>query len=339
MAKKITTDKQEEEIASKYLAGKTTSELSAEYGFSKDVIRRVLKQHNIPFRKNISYDGKSRIPLAENLAERIIHDYVVNQYSIYSLQKKYNLSQRKIETCLKRYGVNKRTYVEAKQLSRVYELNDDFFKDQTPNMAYVLGLIAADGNVAKNENCISIELEKTDVKLLEEINQITGNTRPLKFYTHDHHNGAYTEAVKFQAWSAEWKQDLATYGIVPAKTYVIVPPVRLKKELYIYYLKGYFDGDGSFYVRKDCDTSGVISFIGASKPLVKWVQNVLVNQYGIITGEISTRVLNSGHYFYKFCVYNHNGIKQLYHLWYDDPTILSLDRKKAKLTSFINNIE
>mgnify|MGYP003488273913 FL=1 len=334
MAKKSTTEKQ---IVQRYTAGLSVHEVSEEFGLSTDAIRRVLKQHDVILHKTPA--GKKKGPLDEKIAEKIIHDYVAEKKSIYFLRQKYHLSQDRVERCLKTHGVKKRTYVEAKQLSRVYDLNDDFFKEQTPNMAYILGLLASDGNISKNENGIFIELEKTDLPLLEDIEKITGNTRPIKFYVHDHHNGTVTEAAKFQAWSAEWKQDLAVYGITPEKTFSLTPPMRLKKELYIYYLKGYFDGDGSFSVKTAAETDGMISFIGTSKEVVEWMRDVLVNQYGIMTGKIQIRTLQSGHKFYHFCIYSHDSIRWLYHLWYDDPSVLSMQRKKDKMTTFINKID
>lgn len=73
-------------------------------------------------------------------------------------------------------------------------------------MAYILGFIAADGNVAKKENCISIEVHEKDKDLLELIRERTKNTRPLKFYIHIHKDCEDTPAVKFQTWSSEWKK-------------------------------------------------------------------------------------------------------------------------------------
>ena len=52
-------------------------------------------------------------------------------------------------------------------------------------------------------------------------------------------------------WSCKkHKEDLATYGVVPNKTFLLKPPYKLSEEFHLDYIRGYFDGDGSINLIK-----------------------------------------------------------------------------------------
>ena len=155
----------------------------------------------------------------------------------------------------------------------MYSLNDNFFKTQSPDMAYILGFIAADGNVAKKENAISIQLHEKDAEILEKIKELTGSSRPLDFYK----TSQGRDSVKFQVWSAEWKRDLAVYNIVPNKSLILKPPTFLDEKYYKDYIRGYFDGDGSIWTRKDHLNQCYWDIVGASKEMIVWI-SILFSQ-------------------------------------------------------------
>ena len=329
------TQEQIDDIINCYQKGNSKRALAKKYNCCSEAIGNVLKKHHVYIRNVHESNSKK---LSEQVIYNIVNDYTISNMSIYQLQKKYVLSQDKITQTLKENGVQLRTYVEAKQLGRKYELNDNFFKNQNHNMAYILGLIAADGNVAKRENGIFIELHSQDEYLLEEINKITGNTRPLKHYIHKHPNGTETPATKFCAWSAEWKQDLAKYGIVPNKTFILQPPTFLNKEYYISFIKGYFDGDGSIWKRRNSDRY-TISFVGASKPFIQWIRKILINQYGILTSNLNIDTTSIGTQIYRFTIEQKDSMYKLYYLWYDteDTSTIYLVRKKEKFELYMKS--
>jgi hypothetical protein len=196
-------------------------------------------------------------------------------------------------------------------------------------MAYILGFIAADGNIATKENGIFIELHKKDRYLLDSFNKETNNSRPIKEYIHNHPDGTQTPAVKFQAWSAEWKTDLAIYGIVPKKTLILTPPTFLNKDFYIDYIKGYFDGDGSIYLHEN---KYYVDFVGASKPVIDWIHKILNNQYGVITTPISSYIPKTSEYpIYRFSICRQEDVKKLRQKFYEEETSdFCLIRKKEK---------
>ena len=85
--------------------------------------------------------------LSEEIERKIIYNYVELKQGLNTVGRNFGVSQYMVEKTLKKYGIKKRTYTEAKQTGRKFPCNDNFFKVQNSNMAYILGLLAADGSV------------------------------------------------------------------------------------------------------------------------------------------------------------------------------------------------
>ena len=172
MSKIDFSKEQEDYIVTQYVdKNKTKADLKREFEVSDSVIDRILKAHGVTIR-NSRPNPKNDKQVSEEHRQAIIDAYLSGK-GLVSAGAPYGCSQKVVETILKRAGIKKRTYEEAKQIQRMYSLNDNFFKTQSSEMAYILGFIAADGNVAKKENSISIQLQKEDAELLEKIKNIT----------------------------------------------------------------------------------------------------------------------------------------------------------------------
>ena len=321
------TQEQENKILELYSSGKSVTEVARIMGVSTTPIYRILNKFNVEIRGGKKGVNRKEVP--QEHIDEIVYNYVNLGMGLLPSSKKFGYSQKKTASILKEAGVKLRTYVEAKDLTRKYTLDDDFFKHQSHNMAYVLGLLASDGNIAKNENGIFIELHEQDKQILEDIRKITNNSRPLAYYTHKHPNGTETPAVKFKAWSSAWKKDLAIYGIVPAKTLILEPPTFLAPEYHISYIKGYFDGDGCIHERQ-YGTGYAVEIVGASKKVIDWMRETLATNYGIIGGYSKTTA-NTGTPMYKISYNTLNSLLQLRKAWYENPLLtLSIERKKEK---------
>ena len=267
----------------------------------------------------------------EEIEKQVIYNYLELKQGLQSAGRNFNLSQYMVEKILKKYGVKKRTYTEAKQEGRKYTCEDNYFKTQSSNMAYILGLLASDGSVSKKENLIAIQLLATDKEILEKIKEETKSQRPLESYIR---KNTGHEIVSFRVWSKTWKNDLAHYGIIPEKTFKLVPPYLLNDEYNIDYIRGYFDGDGSIYHIKQ-DNRVFVEIAGASKEIIEWIQDKLINQYHIIINRPLIETLPNGTKIYKIKIGSKEEIKKLYKLFYHNDT-LYMQRKKNKFHSLLN---
>ena len=301
---------------------KGVASIAKEFKVSESAINAVLKHNNIVKRTIQQANGKE-INLTEKQVNKIIYNYTVLKKGLATAGKEFGYSQYMVEKLLKERKIQKRNYTESKQSSRIYKINDNYFKIQSNNMAYILGFLAADGNVAKRENSIRIELNIQDISLLQDIKKELNSTRKIDIYT----TSQGRNCCKLQFWSSEIKKDLAVYNIVPNKTFILKPPTFLDKKYFIDFIRGYFDGDGSVYIKDNNRT--IIQFDGASKPMIEWIRNVF-NSYGISTTSFHSYKTDNNINMYKLTYYNQETVKQIYQLFYYSDNLIFLKRKQEK---------
>lgn len=274
--------------------------------------------------------GRMKI-FSEEIEKKAIYNYLELHQGLQTAGKEFGISQFMMEKILKKYGIKKRSYTEAKQIVRKYPCNDDYFKNQNSDMAYILGLLASDGSISKKENLVAIQLQEEDKEILEKIRQLTKVERPLEEYIRKETNH---KICSFRNWSSEWKKDLSHYGIIPLKTFTLKPPYFLNKNYTIDYIRGYFDGDGSIY-QVSSQNRIFFEICGASKIVIDWIYDCLVNQYHILVNKKLTEVLSNGTIIYKIKIGSKDELLKLYNLLYND-TNLYLERKKKKFENLLN---
>lgn len=120
-------------------------------------------------------------------------------------------------------------------------VNENYFDNWNPEMAYVLGLIATDGNVSwnpkKGYQSLTITAAEKDKEHLEKIRQLLKSAKPLLY-------AESTKSYRLIVNSKKICQDLMAFGIVPAKSKILKfqpVPVRYLQ----HYIRGVVDGDGT----------------------------------------------------------------------------------------------
>lgn len=121
--------------------------------------------------------------------------------------------------------------------------NEDFFKNWSPEMAYVLGFFAADGCMIKNKReAHFIEFGITDLDLLENIRKELDSNHQITVRASSRKN--WKESYRLQIGCKEMFYDLLKIGFTPVKSKTLempkVPTIYLKD-----FVRGYFDGDGN----------------------------------------------------------------------------------------------
>ena len=182
----------------------------------------------------------SKTILTKEQEKAIIKSYL-DGISQNQLAKNYNVSTGTIKRALIRNNIAIRT-VQETNVSK-FNINHNFFNinNQTPASAYILGLLASDGWVSREDNCVCIELQQSDRQILIDVNQVLGNERSIKDYTRT--NGFQNSKLYF--FSKQIKSDLSLYDIVPNKTYYDTNFIKnVHPQFYPDFLRGFFDGDG-----------------------------------------------------------------------------------------------
>ena len=118
-------------------------------------------------------------------------------------------------------------------------VNNNYFSEQNNRMAYIMGFLAADGNVSKNGNRIQSQLSLKDKEHLEMIQSEIGGCEVYEYESNGY------KSCGWHCCSSQIKKDLAVYGIIPHKTGTLSIPKVLDKQYWKDFIRGYFDGDGT----------------------------------------------------------------------------------------------
>lgn len=159
-----------------------------------------------------------------------------------------NVSERATARVLKESGIN------TKCRNR-YSLNENYFETiNTPEKAYILGLLYADGYVGDERyNNIVLSLSEADRPLLEQIAMCIGYTGEIR--KNNRKNGykdTYQHVLNFS--NKKMTSDLRKLGLYPGKSASMTTMPILDKSLVSHFIRGYFDGDGSVYSSESTST-------------------------------------------------------------------------------------
>jgi len=141
--------------------------------------------------------------------------------------------------------------VRLKRLGKInkqvrYSCNYDYFSQDTAEVFYWAGFIAADGCVklhSKKYKCLNIGLSQKDHAHLEKFTKAIGFTGPIRKMTSERY---YSSTVCIL--SAQLFDDLARFNIVQRKSLIYTfPKWLIGHPLVNHFMRGYNDGDGSFY--------------------------------------------------------------------------------------------
>ena len=133
-----------------------------------------------------------------------------------------------------------RTYKQNK-----YSVNEHYFDNiDTPDKAYCLGLFYADGCNHYEKGNISLELQLEDYDLVNSINNLISNTRPVAIYSSENNKYRKKDTCKMLAHSYYLSNKMSELNFIPRKSLTLEFPYWMNKDLIPYMLRGYIDGDG-----------------------------------------------------------------------------------------------
>ena len=146
--------------------------------------------------------------------------------------------------------------------------NIRYFDSWSPNMAYVLGFLFADGCVNKSRTSIHTLISTKDEAVLNFIRQeIQVKSKIIHYDEKIDKRGSHTKPQSLLAISSTILcKRLGELGLHPRKTYNNDPFPKVPNEIMGHFVRGYFDGDGSVccYLNKKWPVCS-ISFVGSPK--------------------------------------------------------------------------
>ncbi|SRR6266487_2365457 len=225
------------------------------------------------------------------------------------------------------YNIVKRSGIEMRSTS---EANARYLRDEhvfdeinTEDAAYWLGFIAADGTVRKE--ALKITLSGVDVGHLQKFAAWISPSRPV----HEEQMKGRTKTIcTIKIGSQYLVQQLASFGIMPNKTYIMkeLPVLHqhpiMNDFLMKHWLRGYVDGDG--YISSARNRNGTrnrIEITAYSKELLSEIQERFVQATG--AGSVSILPNHDRAWRYVKCG---KEVRRIVNYLYGDATIY-LDRK------------
>lgn len=195
----------------------------------------------------------------------------------------------------------------------------------SPEFAYAIGLIATDGNLSSDGRHIiftSKDLEMVDnfLKCLRVIIKIGRKAR-----------GGETEKKYFMVQIGDiiFYDFLESIGIHPAKSKTI-GSIYVPDKYFFDFLRGHFDGDGTFYSYWDKRWKHSFmfytEFISASKEHIDWLRASIKRRVGVV-GHI-TKSKNSSVYQLKYAKLESISVLKRMYLSKD---VVCLSRKRLKV--------
>ena len=189
----------------------------------------------------------NEIVFSKEQEKQIIDMYVNQGISTVKIGKEFGCNHKRIAKVLKEYNIP-RTGVGK----RKYFLNEHYFDViDTPNKAYILGFFYADGCNLPKKQTISMSLEEKDKEILEKIRLEIGSEKPLEFIEQSKrkdkdNNYHYNDMWRLLLFSSHMCKALEQHGMTSKKSLTLQFPKHLDESLLSHFVRGYFDGDGSY---------------------------------------------------------------------------------------------
>lgn len=223
-------------------------------------------------------------------------------------------------------------------------IRHDFFENiETELQAYLLGFYAADGSINEKRKTFRIHLQKRDselVYLYKDIISPDARTFTVGEHQTSGRNGMSVtahESFGVDITSAKLCEDLVNLGIGYNKSYSELHIPDIPKHLIRHFIRGYFDGDGSF-------VGNVVKPKNRPNPAVKVCMSIIAKKPTILNEFIKffaeyDLIVNLNYLkrddAYRFTTSSKKVCRAIYHLLYDDANFY-LSRKYKKFSYYAN---
>lgn len=241
----------------------------------------------------------------------------------------------------------KSNYPLFKAATAKKEVRHNFFSSiKTEVQAYLLGLLMSDGSINEDHQ-IKLHINEKDKELFNYLKIISPNAGEytLKGYkskavTPDGKTVKNKGSIALYINSKILTEDLAKFGIVPNKTYKQLSIPKIDNSLIRHFIRGYFDGDGSFTfsVRKPNPKNREKNFrVTAAFNICGKLDNIFIEmQKWFAENDIRANIYyEKRNDMYRIGISARQCIIDTYHLLYDNSNCY-LKRKYNKFSYYVN---
>lgn len=161
-----------------------------------------------------------------------------------------------------------------KPRSYKYDVVEGFFKLWSPEMAYALGFIAADGCICKGKFSYQFSVMSTDEDIIVKLSNLFGDS-PVRCHTRIPPRKPIYKVI---STNQRFIKPLLDLGVVPGKSKVM-QGFNVPDEYFSDFLRGFTDGDGSITTCNGIYPA--VKWVGASKDFMFWLHQKIQSVLGI----------------------------------------------------------
>lgn len=223
--------------------------------------------------------------LTEEQIRNIILMYETGNYNYKQVAEYFNRHLSTISDVLNKRGFKAKSQSE---LQRKYSINESFFDDiDTEQKAYFLGFLYADGYNSIDRHSITVTVSSKDIALLEAFNSLIGSNKSIKNFSGVTGTGKLMDYSSLIFNGKKISNRLAELGCMQKKSFKIKFPKFIDNDYINHFIRGYFDGDGSFHVSKKIKSNMILS-ITSNKIFLNGLQDFLISKLGLSKTKINT---------------------------------------------------
>lgn len=309
------TESDKQYIKDNYLS-MTYKEIGDRIGYTPSTVQYYVKKLGGKGRRDL-------LNISEENAKYIEENYLSLPYAV--IAKKVGINEKQLLGWIGNHIKNRKF--------KIRKFNDKYFSDiSTPNQAYWLGFIFADGWIVFNTDTstyeFGMELQRGDRYMLEKLNDEFGS----KHIIYDRHkemkicsskNVSQTDASVLRVYSKQVVSDLFKHGIDTNKTRSDIFPI-VSDDLFLDFLRGYIDGDGCIHKMRP-NILGV-HITGTNVLCFQYIQKKLLDDYNV-SAQIYSENIEGRQVKYRLYCFRQNDVRRLLDLIYYDKNSTKLERK------------
>ncbi len=197
------------------------------------------------------------IAWTEEQVAYIIDKYINKNYTLKQLGSEFGCNYGTIRNLLNKH------HIQSRGNKQGYPRNEFYFnKIDTPEKAYWLGFLYADGCVHSNRYEISINI--TDKEHIEKFKKAIGAINHKITETTDSRWKNAKTLYQFSIRDKQLHSDLVKWGCIPQKSLQLNSFPNIPRDYISHFIRGYFDGDGSLHYLQGTNNFR-ISFLGTQE--------------------------------------------------------------------------
>lgn len=247
MKNKLLLKVTKEQLINDFNTLKSISKIADQYKVNVETVYRAFKI--------INFNCRVRNNISSTISKEILEESYNRLKSLKAVARELNIYADSVKLYMDKFNLNYDKKI-------FYKCDHDFFSRENEEVFYVAGFLAADGCVKKRKNHnnniryeLQLSLSKKDEDHVKLIKNLLKAENPISNFLikNSTRNSKWNDTwcSQFTITSKKIVEDLEKFNIVPSKSLIYTFPLWLVNHpLVHHFMRGYNDGDGSFFINK-----------------------------------------------------------------------------------------